>query len=278
MPELPEVETIRRQLNRLIVDKKIKSVKVRLPKIVKAPLPAFRRALVGAKIKTVARRAKIFAITLDNGWSMLIHLKLTGQMVYQKIGSKEQKTSDKYTHVIFRFSDGSRLLFNDLRQFGYIKLIKTRDLDNYFLREKFGPEPLDKKFTPVSFKAILRRRPKAKIKSWLMDQKNIAGIGNIYSDEILFAAKVHPLRRVETLSLPEVKNIFGAIKKILLRAIKYRGTSAENYLDAFGQKGKFLPKLAVYGKEGQKCVKCKHQIVRIKINSRSAHFCPNCQI
>jgi formamidopyrimidine-DNA glycosylase len=278
MPELPEVETIRRQLNKLITGKKIKSVDVRLPKIVKAPLLAFRRALANAKIKIIVRRAKIFAITLDNGWTMLIHLKLTGQMLYQKKQNTKQEAEGKYTHIVFYFSDGSRLLFNDLRQFGYIKLIKTGDLENYFLKEKFGPEPLDKKFTLAVFRKILRRRPKAKIKPWLMDQKNIAGIGNIYSDEILFAAGVHPLRRNQTLKPPEIKKIFNAIKKILTKAVKLRGTSASDYFDAYGREGNFLKELKVYGKERENCVKCNKGIKRVKINGRSAHFCPNCQI
>lgn len=279
MPELPEVETISRQLNKLIVGKKIKTVEVLLSKIVKVPLTDFKKAVIGATVKKVSRRAKILIFELNNGWSLLIHLKLTGQLIYRSLVISDQlSVKDKYTHVVFEFIDGNRLLFNDLRQFGYIKLVKIDELNDFFAREKIGPEVLSKNFTLDKFKIILVKKPKAKIKQFLMDQKNLAGIGNIYSDEILFFAGTHPLRKVETLKFKEVTRIFKSIKTILPQAIKYRGTSVENYLDVYGRRGRFLKKLKVYGKEGQKCVKCKKEIVRVKIGGRSAHFCPRCQI
>jgi len=284
MPELPEVETISRQLDRLIVGKKIKKVKVKLPKIVKAPQAVFRRALMGARIKNVSRRAKLLVFGLDNGWSMLVHLKMTGQLIFQIIKNIEQSTmknrytqKNRYTHVIFNFTDGSRLLFNDLRQFGYIKLVKTVELSNFFLKEGFGPEPLERDFTLADLKVLLVKKPKARIKQFLMDPKNIAGIGNIYSDEILFFSRIHPLRRVASLKPAEIKKIYSGIKKILPAAIKLKGTSTNDYLDVFGRPGKFAARLKVYGQEGKKCVKCKGRVVRIKIGGRSAHFCPVCQ-
>jgi len=270
MPELPEVETISRQLNRLIFGKKIKKVTVKLPKIVKMSVAVFRRALEGATIKNISRRAKLLVFELNNGWSMLAHLKMTGQLIFNG-------QPDKYTHVIFNFTDGSWLLFNDLRQFGYLKLVKSAQLPGYFLKEGLGPEPLAKDFLLADLEALLVKKPKAKIKQFLMDPKIIAGIGNIYSDEILFFAGVHPLRRVASLKKSEIKKIYGGIKKILLAAIKLKGTSADNYLDALGKKGEFLSKLKVYGKENEKCVKCKGRVARIKIGGRSAHFCPQCQ-
>jgi len=270
MPELPEVETIVRQLQRAVVGKKIISAKVLLPKIVKAKPDKFQIAVKGATIKSIWRRAKILIWELNNGWSLLIHLKMTGQLIVNGQPSK-------YTHVIFGFSDGTRLIFNDLRQFGYIKLIKSENLSDFFIKEKMGPEPLDKDFFLVDFEALLNRRPKTKIKQFLMDPINIAGIGNIYSDEILFFAGVNPLRRVKTLKKGKAAKIFQGIKKILPAAIKLKGTSADNYLDAFGRKGEFLRKLKVYGREGQKCVKCKGRIKRVKLGGRSAHFCPVCQ-
>ena len=278
MPELPEVETIRRQLAKLIVGKKIKKVKVKLPKIVKAPQAVFRRAVAGAKILGVNRRAKILVFELDSGWSLLAHLKMTGQMIYQKAAEGgDLTTKDRYTHVIFNFTDGSRLLFNDLRQFGYIKLVKTVELSNFFLKEGFGPEPLERDFTLADLKVLLVKKPKARIKQFLMDPKNIAGIGNIYSDEILFFSRIHPLRRVASLKPAEIKKIYSGIKKILPAAIKLKGTSTNDYLDVFGRPGKFAARLKVYGQEGKKCVKCKGRVVRIKIGGRSAHFCPVCQ-
>lgn len=278
MPELPEVETIVRQLRRAVVGKKIISAKVLLPKIVKAKPGKFQIAVKDATIKRIWRRAKILIWELDNGWSLLIHLKMTGQLIYQKTDDRKQTTEkNKYTHVIFSFSDGSRLLFNDLRQFGYIKLIKTEGLVDFFIKEKIGPEPLGKDFSLADLEVLLNRRPKTRIKQFLIDPKNIAGIGNIYSDEILFFAGANPLRRVKTLKRGETAKVYQGIKKILPAAIKLKGTSADNYLDAFGRKGNFLKKLKVYGREGQKCVKCKGEIERVKIGGRSAHFCPKCQ-
>ena len=278
MPELPEVETIKSQLNRLTAGKKIASVNVLLPKIVKLPVNKFKKAIIGAKIKKIARRAKILIVEMDNGWTMLIHLKMTGQLIYQSTDDNQQITTrNKYTHVIFYFTDKSRLLFNDLRQFGYIKLIKTAELSNFFLEEGTGPEPLEKDFTLTDFRALLAKRPGAKIKQFLMDPKNIAGIGNIYADEILFFAGIHPLRQVKSLEETEIKKIFKGIKDILKLAIKLRGTSSNDYLDAFGQPGKFAAKLKVYGKKGEKCVRCKGTIEKIKVGGRSASFCPSCQ-
>ena len=272
MPELPEVETIKRQLNLLIAGKKIRRIEVLLPKIVKAPAIEFKKATSGAKIKAIDRRAKILIIHLQNGWSLLMHLKLSGQLIFDG-----QKT--KFTHVIFHFSDGHRLIFNDLRQFGYIKLIKTDQLDSFFQKEKVGPEPFDKNFSLARFVARLDRRPNAKIKQFLMDPTNIAGIGNIYSDEILFASRIHPLRKIKDLKPDEIKTIYRNIRKILTEAIKLKGTSANLYLDAYGRQGDFFKHLKVYGREGEKCYRCKDKdiVKRIKLGGRSAHFCPSCQ-
>jgi len=292
MPELPEVETIVRQLQRAIVGKKIKNTQILLPKIVKAPRGAFLKATTGATITRVWRRAKLLVLELNNGWGLLIHLKMTGQLIYTKTrnvipaeagiqdsGSrlKAGMTNQKYTHVIFNFSDGTRLFFNDLRQFGYIQLVKSLNLQDFFIKEKVGPEPLEEDFTLADFQALLTKRPKAKIKQFLMDPKNIAGIGNIYTDEILFFAGVNPLRRVKTLKSGEVIKVFEGIKQILMAAVKLKGTSASDYLDAFGRPGNFVKKLKVYGREGKKCVKCKGVVRRMKIGGRSAHFCPACQ-
>jgi len=274
MPELPEVETIKNQLNSLIAGKKIADVKILLPKIIKLSAARFKKTIIGARIKKLNRRAKILAIELDNGWTMLIHLKMTGQLIYEP---ENYQVKNKYTHVIFYFTDKSRLIFNDLRQFGYIKLIRTAESNDFFLKEGLGPEPLEKDFTLADFKALLTKKPNAKIKQFLMDPKNIAGIGNIYADEILFFAGVYPLRQVKKLKKEETKKIFRGIKDILQLAIKLKGTSSNDYLDAFGQKGNFAAKLKVYGRKGEKCVKCKGTIEKIKVGGRSASFCPTCQ-
>jgi len=277
MPELPEVETIRSQLQRLIVGKKIREVKVNLPKMVKLPSRKFRKIIIGATVKEVRRRAKILIIELSTGWSLLIHLKLSGRLIFRKKGEKLQPEDIKWNHLIYYFSDGSRLFHNDLRQFGYVKLVKTNELADFFKKEKLGPEPLEKNFSFDEFLAILKKKPKAKIKQFLMDQKNIAGIGNIYSDEILFFARVHPLRKAQELKYSEIKKVFKGIRKILPEAIRFEGSSVRDFLDALGKEGGYVPKLKVYGREGEKCSYCRETIKRIKIGSRSSHFCPKCQ-
>ena len=242
MPELPEVETIRRQLQEKVVGKK----------------------LDGKKIVDVRRRAKILIIDFSDGSSLIFHLKLTGQLIFNGEPSR-------HTRHVFKFSDGSHLVFNDIRKFGWWKYVQSsKDIE-----KTFGPEAL--KVDLKGFENILEKRPNAKIKPLLMDQKFIAGIGNIYSDEILFAAKVQPLRRVKTLNPEEIKAIWLNIGKILKLAIKNRGTSENTYLDATGKKGDYLKYLKVYRKEGQKCPHCGGMVKRIKIGGRSAHFCPKCQ-
>ena len=240
MPELPEVETIRRQLAQKIIGKKLN----------------------GKKIVKVRRRAKLLIIDFSDDSSLLFHLKLTGQLIFNG-------KPLKYTRKVFKFSDGSQLIFNDVRKFGWWKKVK----DTKKIEKQFGPEALE--INLKTFKTLLRKRPKAKIKPLLMDQKFIAGIGNIYSDEILFAAKVGPLRLVKTLTDREVQSIFQNIKKILKTAIKHQGSSVKYYLDAYGQKGDYVKYHKVYHRD--KCSVCGTDIKKVKIGGRSAHFCPKCQ-
>jgi len=277
MPELPEVETIRGQLDKLLTGKKIAKVQVSLPKMVKLTLDKFRKIVIGSTIKCVARRAKILIFELSDGWSMLVHLKMSGRLIFRKKKEPLQEPDTRWNHLIYYFSDGSRLFHNDLRQFGYVKLVKSEELDKFFIKEKLGPEPLEKDFTLDDFSAILHKRPNWKIKKFLMDPSNIAGIGNIYSDEILFFARVHPLRLIKDLTPEQIKKIFIGIKRILTEATQYKGTSQNDYLDAFGKEGSYVPHLKVYSREGQKCKKCPGIVERIKIGGRSAHFCPKCQ-
>ncbi len=275
MPELPEVETIKSQLQTL-VGKKVKDVEVNLSKLIKGVSEReFKKCVEGSKISSIRRRAKIVIINLSNNFSLLVHLKMTGQLIYAK--KWHAKLATKHTHVIYHFSDGSALLHNDLRRFGYIKLMPTAKVDKFLEKEGLGPEPLEKSFTLEAFKKILARKQRVKIKPLLMDQKFIAGIGNIYGDEILFCAGVRPVRIVASLSVEEIKKIFQGIKKILPEAIRYRGTSADNYVDMYGQKGQYVPRLKVYGREDDQCFKCSGKVERLKIGGRSAHFCPQCQ-
>lgn len=242
MPELPEVETIRRQLSRKIIGKELNN----------------------KKITGLRRRAKILIIDFADGSSLVIHLKLTGQLIFNG-------KPLRYTRKVFNFNDGSRLVFNDARKFGWWKEVKETEK----IEKEFGPEALEISFN--AFKELLKKRPNAKIKPLLMDQKFIAGIGNIYSDEILFASKVHPLRLVKTLTEKEIKKIYQNIKKILKKAIKCQGSSVEYYLDACGKEGNYVKYHRVYQKEGEKCNRCGTIIKRAKLAGRSAHYCPKCQ-
>lgn len=276
MPELPEVETIKNQLNRLVSGKKIKSARAILPKIVKTG-PAGLKKIAGLQIKEISRRAKIFIFKLTGGLALIIHLKMTGQLIFAKDPHDLATKQNKYTHLIFHFTDGSALLFNDLRQFGYVKIINQKDIAREIKESDLGPEPLEKSFTFGQFQQILATRPRKKIKQFLMDPYLIAGIGNIYSDEILFLSRVHPERQVEALKTSEQKAIFNNIKKVLREAIAVRGTSASDYVDAQGKEGGYDKKLRVYGKKKGKCPKCHSPIAFKKINGRTAHFCPRCQ-
>lgn len=259
--------------------KTIKTVEVFLPKIVKADLKFFKKAVSGATIKDVRRRAKLLILELDNNYALAIHLKMSGQLVY--IGRRTARYNGqkgKYTHLIYYFTDGSKLIHNDLRQFGYIKLIPSDKLKELLeKKENYGPEPLNKDFTLKVFEGLLKKYPKKRIKPLLMDQTFLAGIGNLYADEILFASGVLPTRPTGQIKPAEVKKFYQNIKKILTLAIKHRGTSADLYIDAQGKKGNFLSKLKIYQREGKKCFRCGTKIKRIKINGRSAFFCPRCQ-
>jgi len=270
MPELPEVETIRKGLLAKIKGKKIKDVEIKVPKLVNFDIAGFKKNVLNASIVNIRRRAKLVIIDLSNSNSLLIHLKLTGQLICQ--GEEE-----KSTRATFYFTDNTNLIFNDVRKFGYFKLIPTAKLEDFFKTQKFGPEPLEKEFTLDKFKEILNKKPKSKIKPFLMDQINIAGIGNIYADELLFEAKILPTRIIKTLKEDEIKNLYKSIKKILNKAIKYKGSSFDAYVDSSGDKGDFAPRVKVYRKTGQKCYRCDGIVKRIVLGGRGTHFCPKCQ-
>jgi len=277
MPELPEVETIKRQLNKEIRGKKIKNIEVRLPRLVKCSLFKFKKAVLGAAVKNIKRRAKLLLIELSSGYVLVIHLKMSGQIIYQAVKNREQGIG-KHTHLVYTFFDNSQMLHNDMRQFGYVKLVLIEELPKLLeQKENYGPEPLSKEFSLALFKKLLSQKPRTKIKPLLMDQTFVAGIGNVYSDEILFYARVQPHRQVKTLKSAEIEKIYQGTKLILSAAIHKRGTSTDLYVDAKGRPGNYLPLLKVYGREGQSCFRCQAKIVALKIGGRTAHFCPKCQ-
>ncbi len=285
MPELPEVETIKRDLNKKIRGKQIAEIITDTPKMFTPRFSLARKKLIGGKIKDVERRAKLLIIKINKDLFLLIHLKMTGQLVYSPKKGKivvgghpitgVRDLPNKFTHVSFYFKDDSVLYFNDVRKFGYMKLVDRGDLEK--ILEDFGIEPLSGQFSLEKFKQILKKRKKSKIKQVLMDQKLLAGIGNIYADESLFAAGIRPMRRAGKISDKEAKKLYENIKKILKKAIERRGTSFSNYVDSEGKKGNFVPLLKVYGRGGEKCKKCGHVLKKTKVGGRGTVYCSFCQ-
>ncbi|MDP3998887.1 MAG: bifunctional DNA-formamidopyrimidine glycosylase/DNA-(apurinic or apyrimidinic site) lyase [bacterium] len=290
MPELPEVETIRLGLQDKIVDLKIANVEVRVKNIFQGD----PKDVIGAKIKSLHRRAKILIIDLDNGKSLVIHLKMTGQLVFHKNGSQATfghpipyagtTLPAKTTHVIFTFSDGSVLYFNDMRKFGYIKVVKTDEVEKLKVMQEFGPEPFVGQaswgqafLTVEKFKEILLRRKKP-VKLVLMDQTEIAGVGNIYANEALFLAKIHPQKRASELSDKQVKKLYQTLLQVLEEGIKYGGSSENSYVNASGGKGTMQEHFRVYSQQGESCLnRCGEIIKRISLGGRGTFFCPECQ-
>lgn len=274
MPELPEVETIVRQLNREIKGKTITDFICNTPKMLAThKLADFQKQIRNKKILNVKRRGKIILLELSGNLILAAHLRLTGQLFIRKATDP----SDRFNRAIFKLGKNLELRFNDLRKFGQIWLLPKDELAQDLNRiQKLGPEPLDRDFTFEKFKKIIQDK-KTKIKTLLMDQTKISGIGNIYSDEALFYAGIHPLTQTRKIPLLKLKKLYQGIKKVLQDAIQAHGTSDQWYREAHGQKGEYQNKLKVYHRTGQPCVRCGTKIARVKIGGRSAHFCPKCQ-
>ncbi len=286
MPELPEVETVRRGLEKLIVKKIIQHASSSSPKsFPNAPVDV-ETFLYGAKISTVRRRAKVLLIELDSKYSLVIHLKMTGQLVYrgkQSFGAGHPNDSlvgelpDKSTRVIITFTDGSKLFFNDQRKFGWVKLIPTAEVPNIDFMKKVGPEPLSDATHFEDFLTRVRRRSGTTIKAAILDQSVIAGVGNIYADESLWGAKIHPATRVKYLSDNQLQELFEQIKYILALAIEKGGSTDKNYVNAEGKSGSYLGLARVFRREGKPCERCGSIIEKIKVAGRGTHVCPHCQ-
>ena len=280
MPELPEVQTTVNGLNRFVKELTIKNVwtdyysefHLGRPNIKNREyFKKFRTAVIGAKILGAHRRAKNILIRLSNGKTILIHMKLTGYLFY---GDCQQK--NKFVHVIFSLSDGKCLALSDLRKFAKVILIDTNKIETDSDLKNLGPEPLEKNFTCQKFQEQLLKKPNAKIKQVLMDQAIVAGIGNIYSDEILWATGIHPLQKVASITPAKIKKMYSVMRKILRYSLSIGGDSESDYRNILGQRGNFQNKTRAYGHEGEGCSKpkCHGIIKRIKIASRSSHFCP----
>ena len=279
MPELPEVETIKRDLDREVVGKRIKSVEVAgMRSIRRHPNKKhFIAKLEGQKITAVERRGKYLLVRLDGGDVLVAHLGMSGQLLRAK-GGKEPV--DKHTHVVFTFTQGGQLRFVDPRTFGELFVTTPGELEAQVPElAHLGFDPVDDMMSWTRFGELLTVR-KAKLKTLLMDQKFVAGIGNIYSDEILFAAGLRYDRSSDSLSSQEVRRLYRAMVETLQDAIKHRGSSLadQQYRDVFGEPGEFQTLHKVYDREGEACRRCRSTIVRVKVNGRSSFLCPQCQV
>ncbi|HVN69636.1 MAG TPA: bifunctional DNA-formamidopyrimidine glycosylase/DNA-(apurinic or apyrimidinic site) lyase [Candidatus Binatia bacterium] len=270
MPELPEVETIVRGLRRSIVGKTIEGAEVRLARIVVAPPNVrFERAVRGKRVARVDRRGKYAVIALATGEALVTSLRMTGRLVVARDGAPEWPA----THVVLRFTDGSRLRFSDVRTFGRMRLVRQGEAWD----AELGVEPLGSGFTPKAFIGMLSGRT-TPIKALLLDQRRIAGIGNIYACEALWEARIRPSRPAGRLTKPAAYRLRRAIVDVLQRAVKMRGTSVDDYVDADGLQGGFQNNLSVYGKGGSLCPRCgTGRIVRTVLAQRGTWWCRRCQ-
>lgn len=342
MPELPEVETVRRGLHELIIGRVVKKVVACTAKsFPNAPVDV-DQFLIGSTITNVRRRAKVLLIDLSTDYTLVIHLKMTGQLVFVKkeassvlsgeqsfdaklsnglsrtgstvkgvaeVSSRKSAASqpeqatwsidqtdgevrwgaghpndsligelpDRSTRVTFTFADGSHLYFNDQRKFGWVKLIPTIEVPNIDFMKKVGPEPLESDFTVGQFIERFARKKKSPIKAALLDQTVIAGVGNIYADESLWGAKIHPLTKVADIPSTKYQLLYTELRSILNEAIAKGGSTDRNYVNAEGKKGSYIDFARVFRREGKPCPRCGTIIVKFKAAGRGTHICPECQ-
>lgn len=328
MPELPEVETVKTGLTKYLPNKRVVGLMFDWPKSFPNSSQQVEQFLIGAKVTDLRRRGKALIINLDTEYSIVIHLKMTGQLVYrgqeQRFGAGHPNGSligelpDRSTRMVFYLvgmdnkgsnltgsdksksktvtllerawttygqvnesdeplSGYSRLIFNDQRKFGWVKLLPTVEVPNIDFMKKMGPEPLDPKTTSAMFRERLSRRKNSNIKAVLLDQTVIAGIGNIYADESLWLAKIHPESLVRNISTAKLNQLFVQIKEVLQLSIDSGGSTDRNYVDADGRKGSYLQFAKVFRRQGQHCSRCDSVIIKTRVAGRGTHTCPNCQ-
>ena len=286
MPELPEVETIRIGLAKLLPNRVIKDVWHDWHKSFPNAPADVARFMVNAKVEFVRRRAKVLIIELSSEYSLVIHLKMTGQLVFrgeEVFGAGHPTNSlvgelpDKSTRVIIDFTDGSKLFFNDQRKFGWMRLLPTIEVPEIDFMKKVGPEPLENDFTVKEFIERLYLRKGSAIKSVLLDQTIIAGVGNIYADESLWLARIHPETAVAKISKAKLVLLYNTLRDVLWTSIKNGGSTDRNYVNSEGQKGSYLSFAKVFRKQGQPCPRCGTSIEKIRVAGRGTHICPRCQ-
>lgn len=288
MPELPEVETVRRGLERLIVGRRIKTATVYdSPKSFPNNQSDVEQFAYGATIQAVKRRAKVLLIEISTNYTFVTHLKMTGQLVYvgnERFGAGHPNDSligrlpDRSTRAAIGFDDGTTLFFNDQRKFGWMKLYPTPEVMNIDFMQKVGPEPLEDSFTAEVFAARIRRRNNTTIKAAILDQTVLAGVGNIYADESLWGAKIHPSTRVKDVSDEQLATLLSELRYVFMLAIEKGGSTDKNYVNAEGKRGSYIDFARVFRREGKDCP--RHPgvaIIKTKVAGRGTHICPVCQ-
>lgn len=292
MPELPEVETVRRDLSQHLLGARFTDIKIIAFKNVAPAATFLTKALRGRAIQSIRRRGKLLIFDLDlSNQHLLVHLKMTGQLIFlhqeKSLGGGHSlsdnsfeaavggKLPNKFTRAYFRFDHSGQLFFNDIRKFGYIKLVSSGELER-IMRSNYGPEPLGKDFNEAWLTSILAKRL-APVKAVILNQQLIAGLGNIYADEALFAAGIDPRRPAKSLRASEVRLLHQVIISLLKRAIKARGTTFRNFVDGRGKKGNFVDYLQVYQRHGQACFNCGQPLLKDKVAGRGTHYCQYCQ-
>ena len=289
MPELPEVETVRCGLAELLPGRVVvRAMVFDSPKSFPNAPSDVEQFLYGAHVTAVRRRAKVLMIDLDTRYSLVVHLKMTGQLIFrgaQSFAGGHPNDSligelpDRSTRVQIDFVDRSRLFFNDQRKFGWVKLLPTDEVKNLPFMQKVGPEPLDPNTRAEDFIQRIRRRQNSMIKPAFLDQAVIAGVGNIYADEALWAARLHPQTRVKNVSDQQLNTLFKELRQILQLSIDQGGSTDKNYVDAEGRKGNYLTFAHVFRREGQACHRHPDQaIIKLKVGGRGTHICPVCQV
>jgi len=271
MPELPEVETVRRGLEKLIQAKKIASLDIHYPKMIKTDLDQFQKELPGQEIQSMGRRGKYLLFFLTDK-VLISHLRMEGKYFYYP----DQVPERKHAHVLIQFEDGGTLVYEDVRKFGTMELLVPELLDAYFVSKRLGPEPIEQDFDLEIFRGALKKSKKP-IKSHLLDQTLVAGLGNIYVDEVLWRAKVHPASPSQSLKRAEATAIHEQTIEVLGQAVEKGGSTIRTYTNAFGEDGTMQDFHQVYDKAGQACSRCGSMIEKIQLGGRGTHFCPKCQ-
>ncbi len=272
MPELPEVETVRKGLEKLVVGKRIQKVEITYPRMVLTGADSLCEVLVGQEICEVKRRGKYLLIYLTD-FVLISHLRMEGKYNY----FPDQVPENKHFHAFFTFTDGSHLVYQDVRKFGTLELLTKEQVGDYFLSKKLGPEPTTEDFDYECF-AVQLAKSKKPIKAHLLDQTLVVGLGNIYVDEALFQAGIHPARTSQSLSTKESKALHQAIIAVLQLGVEKGGSTIRTYKNALGMDGTMQDYLQVYGKQGQECPRCQAEMMKFQLSGRGTHICPKCQV